>query len=91
MIPIINCIDLFGYRFIRYEHVLHILFRPLGEECIKAVAELTKLDINVIRTLPDFNCAVMGSVYSEYFKRNIQLITAIMGETYRPDYVGSYD
>lgn len=69
----------------------HILFRPLGEECIKAVAELTKLDINVIRTLPDFNCAVMGSVYSEYFKRNIQLITAIMGETYRPDYVGSYD
>ncbi|SEH86275.1 hypothetical protein SAMN02910265_03089 [Ruminococcus flavefaciens] len=66
----------------------HILFRPLGEECTKAVAELTKLDINVIRTLPDFNCAVMGSVYSEYFKRNIQLITAIMGESYRPPYVG---
>lgn len=65
----------------------HILFRPLGEECIKAVAELTKLDINVIRTLPDFNCAVMGSVYSEYFKRNIQLITAIMGETYRANII----
>ena len=69
----------------------HIIFRPLGEECIKAVAELTKLDINIIRTLSDFNCAVMGSVYSEYCKRNIQLITAIMGETYRPPYVGSYD
>ena len=51
----------------------HILFRPLGEECIKAVTELTKLDINTIRTLPDFCCAIMGLVYSEHFKKNIQL------------------
>ena len=69
----------------------HILFRPLGEECIKAVAELTKLDINTIRTLPDFCCAIMGLVYSEHFKKNIQLKSAIIGETYRPPYVGSYD
>lgn len=69
----------------------HILFRPLGEECINAVAELTKLDINIIRTLPDFCCAIMGLVYSEHFKKSIQLKSAIVGETYRPPYVGSYD
>ena len=69
----------------------HILFRPLGEECIRAVAELTKLDINVIRTLPDFCCAIMGAIYSEYSKKNKQLETAIIGETYRPPYVDSYD
>ena len=69
----------------------HILFRPLGEECIKAVAELTKLDINVIRTLPDFCCAIMGAIYSEHSKRNIQLESAVIGETYRPPYVGNYD
>ena len=49
----------------------HILFRPLGEECIKAVAELTKLNINVIRTLPDFCCTIMGTIYSEHFRKNI--------------------
>ena len=69
----------------------HILFRPLGEECIRAVAELTKLDINIIRTLPDFCCAVMGAIYSEHSKRNIQLESAVIGETYRPPYVGNYD
>lgn len=69
----------------------HIIFRPLGEECIKAVAELTKLDINVIRTLPDFCCAIMGAIYSEHSKRNIQLESAVIGETYRPPYVGNYD
>lgn len=69
----------------------HILFRPLGEECIRAVAELTKLDINVIRTLPDFCCAIMGAIYSEYSQQNIQLESAVVGETYRPPYVGSYD
>ncbi|MCR5730793.1 MAG: type IV secretory system conjugative DNA transfer family protein, partial [Ruminococcus sp.] len=58
----------------------HILFRPLGDECINAVAELTKLDINIIRTLPDFCCAIMGLVYSEHFKKNIQLKSAIVGE-----------
>ena len=55
----------------------HILFRPLGEECIKAVAELTKLDISVIRTLPDFCCAIMGSIYSKYNQKNIQLSSAV--------------
>ena len=69
----------------------HILFRPLGEECIRAVAELTMLDINIIRTLPDFCCAVMGAIYSEHSKRNIQLESAVIGETYRPPYVGNYD
>lgn len=69
----------------------HILYRSLGEECIKAVAELTKLDIDVIRTLPDFCCAIMGTIYSEYSKKNKQLETAIIGETYRPPYVDSYD
>ncbi|WP_294412847.1 hypothetical protein [uncultured Ruminococcus sp.] len=69
----------------------HILFRPLGEECIKAVAELTKLDVNVIRTLPNFCCAIMGSLYSEYSKNNIQLENAVIGETYRPPYVGNYE
>ena len=69
----------------------HILFRPLGEECIRTVAELTKLDINVIRTLPDFCCAIMGALYSEYSKKNKQLESAVIGETYRPPYVGSYD
>jgi hypothetical protein len=69
----------------------HVFFRPLGEECTKAVSELTKLDDNVIRTLPDFHCAIMGAVYSDYHKKNIQLGSAIVGETYRPPYVGSYD
>jgi hypothetical protein len=69
----------------------HILFRPLGEECIRAVAELTKLDINVIRTLPDFCCAIMGSLYSEYSQKNRHLESAVIGETYRPPYVDSYD
>ena len=69
----------------------HILFRPLGEECIKTVAEFTKLDANIIRTLPDFNCAILGAIYSEYYKKNIQLSSAIVGETYRPPYVGNYD
>ncbi len=69
----------------------HVFFRPLGEECVKVIAELTKLDANIIRTLPDFNCAVLGPIYSEYYQKNIQLNSAIVGETYRPDYVGSYD
>lgn len=69
----------------------HVFFRPLGEECVKAIAEITKLDANVIRTLPDFNCAVLGPIYSEYYQKNIQLNSAIVGETYRPDYVGSYE
>ena len=69
----------------------HVFFRPLGEECVKAIAELTKLDANVIRTLPDFSCAVLGPIYSDYYQKNIQLNSAIVGETYRPDYVGSYD
>jgi len=69
----------------------HILFRPLGEECIRAVAELSKLDINVIRTLPNFCCAIMGSIYSKYNQMNIQLESAVIGETYRPPYVGNYD
>ena len=69
----------------------HVFFRPLGEECVKAISELTKLDINVIRTLPDFRCAIMGSIYSEYNKQNIQLKNGILGLTYRPPYVGSYD
>lgn len=64
----------------------HILFRPLGEERIRAVAELTKLDTSIIRTLPDFCCAITGSIYSKYNKKNIQLISAVMGETYRPSY-----
>lgn len=75
-----------------YKHCgTHILFRPLGEECIRAVAELTKLDINVIRTLPDFCCAIMGAIFSEYSKKNKQLESAVIGETYRPPYVGNYD
>ena len=69
----------------------HIIFRPMGEECIKAVAEITKLSPNVIRTLPDFHCAVMGSIYSKHYQKNIQLSSAIIGKTYRPPYVGSYD
>ncbi len=69
----------------------HILFRPLGEECIRAVAELTKLDVNVIRTLPNFCCAIMGAIYSEYSKKNIHLESAVIGETYRPSYVGNYE
>lgn len=69
----------------------HIFFRPLGEECIKAVAELTKLNPNVIRTLPDFHCAVIGAAYSEYYQKNSQLSDAIVGETYSPTYVDSYD
>ena len=68
----------------------HILFRPFGEECIKAVAELTKLDVNTIRSFPDFCCAIMGSIYSKYNQKNVQLSSAVMGKTYRPDYVGSY-
>lgn len=64
----------------------HILFRPLGEERIRAVADLTKLDTSIIRTLPDFCCAITGSIYSKYNKKNIQLISAVMGETYRPSY-----
>ncbi|SFW32692.1 hypothetical protein [Ruminococcus flavefaciens] len=69
----------------------HVFFRPLGEEGVKTIAELTKLDANVIRTLPDFSCAVLGPIYSEYYQKNIQLNSAIVGENYRPDYVGSYD
>ena len=69
----------------------HVLFRPLGEECIKAVAEFTKLNLDIIRTLPDFHCAIMGSIYSEYHHKNIQLKAGIIGVTYRPPYVESYD
>ncbi len=68
----------------------HILFRPLGEECVKAVAKFTKLDEDVIRTLPDFHCAVMGDVYSKYYGTNVKLETAFLGITYRPSYdIGS--
>ena len=69
----------------------HILFRPMGEEGIKAVAEFTKLNLDIIRTLPDFHCAIMGSIYSEYHHKNIQLKAGIIGVTYRPPYVNSYD
>ncbi|WP_295067268.1 hypothetical protein [Ruminococcus sp.] len=64
----------------------HILFRPLGEECVKAVAKFTKLDEDVIRTLPDFHCAVIGDVYSTYYGTNVKLETAFLGITYRPSY-----
>ncbi len=69
----------------------HILFRPFGEECIRAVAELTKLYVNVVRTLPDFCCAIMGSIYSEYSKKNKQLESAVIGKIYHPSYEGDYD
>ncbi|MBR6393367.1 MAG: hypothetical protein IKS13_00915 [Ruminococcus sp.] len=69
----------------------HVFFRPLGEECVKVIAELTKLDANIIRTLPVFNCAVLAPIYSEYYQKNIQLKSAIVGERFRPNYVGSYD
>ena len=69
----------------------HFFFRPLGEECIQAVSTISKLDTDVIRTLPDFCCVIMGSVYSEYYHENRQLASGVVGNTYRPPYVGSYD
>ena len=65
-------------------------FSPM-ESCIAAVSEKTHIPVDRLRCFEQGECAIMGSIYSKYNKKNIQLSSAEMGETYRPTYVGSYD
>lgn len=67
-----------------------VFFRPM-EKCIDDVTKVTHIDEDIISTLPDFYCAITGAVYSEYYGKNIPLKSAILGKTYRPPEIGSYD
>lgn len=65
-------------------------FTPM-ESCIEAVADKTRIPVDRLRCFDQGECAFVGPSYSEYFGRNIPVRLALIGRTYRPPYVGSYD
>lgn len=67
-----------------------VFFRPM-EKCIDDVTKVTHIDEEIISILPNFYCAITGAVYSEYYGKNISISSAILGKTYRPPEIGSYD
>ncbi|MBO5343637.1 MAG: hypothetical protein J6A57_04240 [Ruminococcus sp.] len=67
-----------------------IFFSPM-ELCIKAVSEKTHIPIDKLRCFDQGDCAFVGPSYSMYFGKNTPARAALVGRTYRPPYVDSYD
>lgn len=67
-----------------------IFFSPM-ESCIEAVSEKTHISVDVLRGFEQGECAFIGPAYSEHKGKNIPIRNALIGKSYRPSYVGSYD
>ena len=58
---------------------------------MKNVALTTHLSIDELLAFEQGKCAVVGSIYSEHMGKNVPVRKAIVGKTYRPPWVGSYE
>ena len=67
-----------------------IFFLPM-DSCVKNVALTTHLSIDELLAFEQGKCAVVGSIYSEHMGKNVPVRKAIVGQTYRPPYVGDYE
>lgn len=67
-----------------------VFFQPM-DSCAKNVSLTTHLSIDELLSFEQGKCAVVGSIYSEHMGKNVPVRNAIIGMTYRPPYVGSYD
>ena len=67
-----------------------IFFKPM-ESCIDAVSAKTHISVDVLRCFEQGECAFIGPAYSEHKGKNTPIRNALVGKTYRPPYVGSYD
>lgn len=67
-----------------------IFFLPM-DSCVKNVATTTHLSDDELHLFEQGKCAVVGSIYSEHFGKNVPVRKAIVGKTYRPPWVGSYN
>lgn len=65
-------------------------FSPM-ESCIADVSEKTHIPVDKLRCFDQGDCAFVGPSYSDYFGKNTPARSALIGRTYRPPYVGSYD
>ena len=66
-----------------------IFCRPM-DNCIDTVSKLTGISEDELQMFEDGYCAVMGSIYSEYYNKNIPMKTAVCGYIYRPPELGEY-
>lgn len=67
-----------------------IFYLPM-DSCVKNVALTTHLSIDELLAFEQGKCAVVGSIYSEHMGKNVPVRKAIVGQTYRPPYVGDYE
>ena len=67
-----------------------LFYRPM-ESCIEAVSEKTHIPVDVLRCLEQGECAIVGPLYSATLGRNIPVMSALIGRTFRPLYVGNYE
>ncbi|SHM65235.1 hypothetical protein SAMN04487860_1098 [Ruminococcus flavefaciens] len=67
-----------------------IFFQPM-DSCVKNAATTTHLSVDELLSFEQGKCAVVGSIYSEHMGKNIPVRNAIVGMTYRPPCVDSYD
>ncbi len=67
-----------------------IFFQPM-DSCVKNAATTTHLSVDELLSFEQGKCAVVCSLYSEHMGKNIPVRNAIVGMTYRPPWVGSYD
>ena len=65
-------------------------FSPM-ESCVEAVSEKTHIPVDKLRCFNQGDCAYIGPSFSKYFGKNTPARVALIGRTYRPPYVGSYD
>lgn len=61
------------------------------ESCVEAVSAKTRIPVDVLRCFEQGECAFIGSAYSEHLGKNVLVRKALVGKTYGPLYVGSYD
>ena len=67
-----------------------IFFQPM-DSCVKSAAITTHLSVDELLSFEQGKCAIVGSLYSEHMGKNVPVRKAIVGQTYRPPYVGDYD
>lgn len=64
-----------------------VFFRPLGEKCAELVAKVTHVSNDIISSLPDCKCVIIGTFYSNFYEENIIVKEGICGYTFRPSLV----
>lgn len=67
-----------------------VFFQPM-DSCVQNVATTTHLSVDELLSFEQGKCAIVGSLYSEHMGKNVPVRKAIVGQTYRPPYVGDYD